>query len=146
MEAHYQLTNGDRLDFATGAGLLTEPVKGSTADRAGVPLTLVAARDGATGGWCGNPEREQASGSAGWSVGGPHSGASVKLLYALPDGDEVQFTARADPRGGAVGCEPIDHGGRPADGCLADWREHSGRDVAAIDFRIFRLVPGRPSG
>lgn len=93
---------------------------GTTTNQTGVPLTLVSVSHGKADAWCRAPRRSQAAHSAGhWKLGGPRSGASARFVYRLPNGDDVEFATAIDPRGGAIGCAPIDRARARLFGCRA---------------------------
>jgi len=115
---------------------------GTTTNETGVPLRLVSVGYGAPDGWCRAPGQSQAPHSAGqWKLGGPRSGASLRFVYRLPDGDNVEFAATVDPRGGETGCAPIDHAEAARFGCRAVRTVGPHSDAPRLDFQVLRIRP-----
>jgi hypothetical protein len=115
---------------------------GMTTNKTGVPLRLLSVRHGAADGWCRAPGRSQAPHSAGrWKLGGPRSGASARFVYRLPNGDDVEFAATVDPRGGGIGCAPIDRARAALFGCRAVRSVAPHSEAPRIDFQVLRIRP-----
>jgi hypothetical protein len=113
---------------------------GTTTNQTGVPLELVGASHGPADAWCRAPGQSQAAHTAGrWKLGGPRSGASARFVYRLPNGDEVDFAAAASPRGGAVGCAPLDRARTRLFGCRAIRNGSPNGESPSIDLEVFRV-------
>jgi hypothetical protein len=78
-----------------------------------------------------------------WPLGGPRSGASTRFVYRLPNGDDIEFAAKVDPRGGVVGCAPFDRAKGARFGCRAVRKVAPGSEAPAVDFQIFKLRAGK---
>jgi hypothetical protein len=116
---------------------------GTTTNRTGVPLRLLSVRQGSADIWCRTPVTTQPSHSVRhWRLGGPRSGASTRFGYRLPNGDDVEFAASVNPRGGAIGCVPFDRAKAAVFGCRAVRKVAPGSEAPAIDFQIFRIRHG----
>jgi hypothetical protein len=113
---------------------------GTTTNRTGVALELVTVSHGPADAWCRAPRRSQAADSAArWNLGGPRSGASARFVYRLPNGDEVDFRAAVDPRGGVIGCAPLDRARAALFGCRAVRTGSPNGESPRIDLQVFRI-------
>jgi hypothetical protein len=112
---------------------------GTTTNKTGVPLKLVTVSHGPADGWCRAPRSSQAARSvARWKLGGPRSGASARFIYRLPNGDAVDFAAAVNPRGGTIGCAPLDRARARLFGCRAVRNRAGNSESPGIDLEIFR--------
>lgn len=113
---------------------------GTTTNETDVPLTLVSLDHGAADGWCRRPSRSQPAHSARrWKLGGPRSGASLHFIYRLPNRDDLEFAAKVDPRGGSIGCAPVDRAHARPFGCRAARRVAPGSETPSVDLQVFRV-------
>ena len=113
---------------------------GRTTNRTGLSLKLVSISHGRADAWCRAPRRSQAAHSvAGWKLGGPRSGSSARFIYRLPNGDEVDFAAAVNRRGGAIGCAPLDRARARLFGCRAVRNRAGNSESPSIDLEIFRV-------
>ena len=116
---------------------------GTTTNKTGVALKLLSVSHGAADGWCRAPADSQAPHSVGrWKLGGPRSGASVRFVYRLPNGDDVDFAAAVDRRGGVIGCAPVDRADAALFGCRAVRRVKPNSRAPQIDLQVFRARAG----
>lgn len=112
---------------------------GTTTNQTRVPLKLVSVRQGPSDTWCRAPRRSQTGRSAArWKLGGPRSGASARFIYRLPNGDEIDFAAGVNPRGGTIGCAPLDRARTRLFGCRAVRNRAANSESPNIDLEIFR--------
>lgn len=112
---------------------------GTTTNQTRVPLKLVSVTHGPSDAWCRAPHRSQTGRSAArWKLGGPRSGASARFIYRLPNGDEVEFAAAVNPRGGTIGCAPLDRARARLFGCRAVRNRAANSESPSIDLEIFR--------
>jgi hypothetical protein len=116
---------------------------GTTTNHTGVPLQLLSASRGSADAWCRAPGGSQPAHSVRhWKLGGPRSGASTVFVYRLPDGDDVEFAARVNSRGGAIGCAPFDRAKKALFGCRAVRKVAPGSEAPSIDFQVFPIRRG----
>jgi hypothetical protein len=112
---------------------------GTTDNQTGVPLKLVGVSHRPADAWCRAPRRSQAAHSATrWKLGGPRRGASARFIYRLPNGDEVDFAAAVNRRGGAIGCAPLDRARARLFGCRAVRNGAGNSESPHIDLEIFQ--------
>jgi hypothetical protein len=112
---------------------------GTTSNQTGVPLKLVSVSHGPADAWCRPPRRSQTGHSAArWKLAGPRSGSSARLSYRLPNGDEVDFAAAVNPRGGTIACAPLDRARSRLFGCRAIRNRAANSESPSIDLEIFR--------
>jgi hypothetical protein len=112
---------------------------GTTINQTGVRLELIGVSHGPADAWCHAPRRSQTAHSAGrWKLGGPRSGASARFIYRLPNGDEIDFAAAANPRGGTIGCAPLDRARSKLFGCRAIRNRAANSESPSIDLEVFR--------
>jgi hypothetical protein len=113
---------------------------GKTTNQTSVPLKLVSVSRGPADAWCRAPGRSQAAHSAGrWKLGGPRSGASARFVYRLPNGDDVDFAAAVGPRGGAIGCAPLDSARAALFGCRALRNVAPHSEAPSINLEVFPI-------
>jgi hypothetical protein len=116
---------------------------GTTTNQTGVSLKLVSVSHGSADAWCRAPRRSQTPRSAGrWKLGGPRSGASARFAYRLPNGDEVDFAAAVNPRGGTIACAPLDRARVRRFGCRAVRSGAGNSESPTLDLEIFRTRGG----
>lgn len=129
-----------RARWATRRGCLHgSALIGTTTNQTRVPLKLVSVRRGTSDAWCRAPHRSQSGRSATpWKLGGPRSGASARFIYRLPNGDEVDFAAAVNPRGGTIGCAPLDRARTRLFGCRAIRNRAANSESPSIDLEIYR--------
>lgn len=112
---------------------------GTTTNQTRVPLQLVSVSRGTSDAWCRAPHRSQSGRSATrWKLGGPHSGASARFIYRLPNGDEIDFAAAVNPRGGTIGCAPLDRARTRLFGCRAIRNRAANSESPSMDLEIYR--------
>lgn len=112
---------------------------GTTTNKTGVPLKLVSVSHGGADAWCRAPRPSQtARSTARWRLGGPRSGASARFTYRLPNGDAIDFAAAVNPRGGTIGCAPLDRARARLFGCRAIRNRAANSESPSIDLEIFR--------
>jgi hypothetical protein len=112
---------------------------GTTINRTRLPLKLVHVSHGPADAWCRAPRRSQTGHSATrWKLGGPRSGSSARFIYRLPNGDEVDFAAAVNPRGGGIGCAPLDRARARLFGCRAVRNRAGNSESPSIDLYVFR--------
>jgi hypothetical protein len=116
---------------------------GKTTNQTSVPLKLVSVSRAPADAWCRAPRRSQAAHSAGpWKLGGPRSGASARLVYRLPNGDDVDFAAAVDPGGGTIGCAPLDRARARLFGCRALRNVAPHSEAPTINLEVFPIRAG----
>jgi hypothetical protein len=113
---------------------------GTTTNKTRLPLRLVSVSHGPADAWCRAPHRSQTGHSATrWKLAGPRSGSSARFTYRLPNGDELDFAAAVNPRGGAIGCAPLDRARVRLFGCRAVRNRAGNSESPGIDLEIFRV-------
>jgi hypothetical protein len=121
----------------------TSALSGTTDDKTGVALKLLSVSHGGVDGWCRAPASSQAPHSVGrWELGGPRSGTSARFVYGLPNGDEIDFAAAVDRRGGVIGCAPVDRSKAALYGCRAVRTVKPNSETPRIELQVFRARAG----